>query len=75
MMFYTPETFIQKHSVPIGFVLFFTILFVGIYFVSEWNDEQYFKTLDKLTCEQIWTLMQNANDWDTTEYFGERCNR
>ena len=49
---------------------------IGLVVFLEWNDQQYFKTLDKLTCEQIWDLMiRTGSDWDTTEYFGTRCNR
>jgi len=49
---------------------------IGVIILEEWNDQQYFNTLDKLTCEQVWELMNTqGTDWDTTEYFGERCNR
>jgi len=71
-------TFTQRHddlmvilaiSVVIGLVI------VGVIIFEEWNDQQYFKTLDKLTCGQLWILMQEGFiDWDTLDYYGDRCN-
>lgn len=50
------------------------ILFAGLFYAHELNDEAYYKTLDKLNCEQIWILMQTGTDWDTMDYYGDRCN-
>ena len=49
---------------------------LGMVAFFEWNDQQYFKTLDKLTCAEIWEMMMNGiYDWDTMDYYGDRCNR
>ena len=55
------------------FGLIVLLILVAIILV-DWNDQNYFKTLDKLTCEEIWTLMTTqGTDWDTTNYYGDRC--
>ena len=72
-------TFTKRHDdlmVVLGVSLVVGLGLIGFIIFEEWNDQQYFKTLDKLTCEQVWILMTtHGTDWDTTEYFGERCNR
>lgn len=47
---------------------------IGVAYLEELNDQEYFKTLDKLTCEEVWQLMlAGTPDWDTTNYYGDRC--
>lgn len=69
--------FTQKHDdlmcvLAVSAVIAVAVILVVIY--AEWNDQQYFKTLDKLTCTEIWELMINGHiDWDTLDYYGDRC--
>ena len=70
---------IQEHKSDIKMFVVLSIivvvLIIGMSEYSDYNDKQYFKTLDKLTCDQIWEKMiAQGSDWDTTDYFGDRCN-
>lgn len=61
-------------SIIIVAVILFSGLAGGMYTLQGWSDTAYFKTLDKLTCEEIWILMTvNTFDWDTVDYYGDRC--
>jgi len=70
-------TFTQRHDdliVVLAVSVIIAVFVFGMLMFLEWNDEQYFKTLDKLTCGEIWELMVNGHiDWDTMDYYGDRC--
>ena len=72
------KNILLEHRDPIVFISVAFVLFFGmaggIYVLQDWNDTAYFKTLDKLSCEEIWILMTvNTFDWDTVDYYGDRC--
>jgi len=59
----------------IALVAIFGFLFFVIGIYADYNDQEYLKTLDKLTCDQVWQLgLTNGFDSDTTNYYGDRCN-
>ena len=72
------QSTLQSHLSSNGWayvvVIAFVLVIIGIGYTAELNDQEYFKTLDKFTCEEIWTMMTvNGFDFDTTNYYGNRC--
>ncbi len=69
--------FVQKHedlAMVLVIAVVCVVMTVGLLAFFEWNDQQWFKTLDKLTCEEIWEYMiEQGGDWDTLDYYGDRC--
>ncbi len=70
-------TFTQRHDdlvCVLAVSLVVGLGIIGLVAFFEWNDQQWFKTLDKLTCEEIWEYMiEQGGDWDTLDYYGDRC--
>ncbi len=70
-------TFTQRHDdlmCVLGAGLVICLMVIGLVAFFDWNDDQWFKTLDKLTCEEIWEYMiEQGGDWDTLDYYGDRC--
>lgn len=70
-------TFTQRHDdlmCILGVSLVIGLGILGMVAFFEWNDQQWFETLDKLTCAEIWEYMiEQGGDWDTLDYYGDRC--